>query len=407
MDFEDTKREAMFRAEVRGFLNTHATPLAVGEMVPDVFAACDLEVVEKAQAWQAIKKDDGWACLTWPKEYGGRDATPIEQVIWGQEEARYKVPPNIFSIGIGMLGPTLMKHGTEEQKLKYLERLARGDDIWCQLFSEPAAGSDVAGLRTRAIREGDDWIVNGQKIWTTGAHFCQYGMIITRSDPDAPKHKGLSYFIVDMQAPGVEVRPIRQINGGAMFNEVFFTDVRIPDANRVGEVGEGWRGALTTLMNERATIHARGLGALGPMELIQMASNVDGMRTKAIDDPSVRQRLADFYVRASGLKYVGYRTLTALSKGAVPGPENSIGKMVGGPLRQEMAQFGMELQGIAGSVMDTDYGCQLAYLSAPSGRIAGGTDEIMRNILAERVLGLPAEPRVDKDIPFKNISQGI
>ena len=366
-----------------------------------------LGVIKKAQTWQAIKKDNGWACLTWPKEYGGRDATPIEQVIWEQEEARYKVPPNIFSIGIGMLGPTLMKHGTERQKSKYLERLARGDDIWCQLFSEPAAGSDVAGLRTRAVRDGGDWVVNGQKIWTTGAHFCRYGMIITRTDPNAPKHKGLSYFIVDMQAPGVEIRPIRQINGSAMFNEVFFTDTRIPDADRVGEVGQGWRGALTTLMNERATIHARGLGALGPMELIQMAAKLDGRCTKAIDDPWVRQRLADFYVRASGLKYAGYRTLTALSKGPVPGPENSIGKMVGGPLRQQMAQFGMELQGIAGSVMDTDYGCQLAYLSAPGGRIAGGTDEIMRNILAERVLGLPPEPRVDKDIPFKDTLQGI
>ena len=407
MDFEDTKEEAEFRADARAFLNANATPFAVGEVAADQLAGNDPKLVKSAQAWQATKKDNGWACLTWPKEFGGRDATPIQQVIWSQEEAKFKVPPNIFGIGIGMLGPTLMAHGTEDQKSKYLERLARGDDIWCQLFSEPAAGSDVAGLRTRAVRDGDEWVINGQKIWTTGAHFCKYGMVITRSDPDAPKHKGLTYFIVDMEAPGVEVRPIRQINGGAMFNEVFFSDVRIPDANRVGDVNQGWRGAITTLMNERATIHARGLGTLGPMELLKIATEVDGPRGKAIDDSSVRQRLADFYVRANGLKYAGYRSLTALSKGSVPGPENSIGKMIGGPLRQEMAQFGMELQGSAGTLMDEEFGCQLSYLSAPGGRIAGGTDEIMRNILAERVLGLPAEPRVDKDVSFKDIPSGV
>ena len=232
-------------------------------------------------------------------------------------------------------------------------------------------------------------------------------MIITRTDPDAPKHKGLTYFIVDMNAPGVSINPIRQINDGTMFNEVFFTDVRIPDRQRVGAVNEGWQGAITTLMNERATIHARGLGAFGPMELLNIASQTEGLRTKAIDDASVRQRIADFYVRSSGLKYAGYRTLTALSKGAVPGPENSIGKMIGGPLRQQMAQFGMELQGIAGNLMDCDDACQQAYLTAPSGRIAGGTDEVMRNILAERVLGLPAEPRVDKDVSFRDIPQGV
>ncbi|MEM7253218.1 MAG: acyl-CoA dehydrogenase family protein [Pseudomonadota bacterium] len=407
MDFEDTQEEADFRAEARAFLDKHATALEPGEVVKDQFSRNDPSLVESAKTWQALKKDNGWACLTWPTAYGGRDASPIQQVIWTQEESRYRVPPNIFAIGIGMLGPTLMKHGTDEQKSKHLERLARGDDIWCQLFSEPAAGSDVAGLRTRAVRDGDDWIINGQKIWTTGAHFCDYGMVITRSDPDAPKHKGLTYFIVDMTAPGVEIRPIQQINGGAMFNEVFFTDVRIPDSNRVGEINEGWQGAITTLMNERATIQSRGIGPLGPMELIRMASETEGLRGKAIDDNAVRQKLADFYVKTAGLKYAGYRTLTALSKGAIPGPESSIGKMVGGPLRQSMAEFGMELQGIAGSLMDSEDGCQLAYMSAPSGRIAGGTDEIMRNILAERVLGLPAEPRVDKDVSFRDIPKGV
>ncbi len=256
------------------------------------------------------------------------------------------------------------------------------------------------------MRDGEEWVVNGQKIWTTGAHFCKWGMVITRTDPDRPKHKGLTYFIVDMESPGVEVRPIRQMNGGTGFNEVFFTDVRIPDENRVGEVNEGWRGAITTLMNERATIGARPLQGVKPEDLLRLAGEVETARGPAVEDGAVRQQIADFYVKASGLRYTSYRTLTRLSRGEIPGPENSIHKMIGGPLRQQMAAFAMELQGIAGALMDERFQAQLSYLGAPGGRIAGGTDEIMRNILAERVLGLPEEPRVDKDVPFNEIPSG-
>ncbi|MBW2280769.1 MAG: acyl-CoA dehydrogenase family protein, partial [Deltaproteobacteria bacterium] len=305
-----------------------------------------------------------------------------------------------FSIGLGMMGPTIMAHGTDEQKERFLARMARGDDIWCQLFSEPAAGSDLAGLRTSAVRDGDDWVINGQKIWTTGATYCKWGMVITRSDPNAAKHDGLTYLIVDMESPGIEIRPIKQINGASGFNEVFFSDVRTPDSLRVGAVGDGWRGATTTLMNERASIGGGG-GGLRAEDLLGLAKKVG-----RLDDSSVRQRIADFYVRASGLKYTGYRTQTAISRGSIPGPEASIGKLVGAPMMQELASFGIDLQGSAGVLIDRDFGCQDSYLGSPGMRIAGGTDEIMRDIIARRVLRLPTEPRVDKGVPFNQIPSG-
>ena len=198
MDFNDTAQEAEYRSQVRDFLSQHAEPYPPGRRAPAFASVSSEEAIKASQAWQATKFDHGWACLTWPKEYGGQNASSIEQVIWAQEEGQFQTPANIFTIGIGMLGPTIMKHGTAEQKSAYLPRLARGDDIWCQLFSEPGAGSDLAALRTRAVRDGDDWVINGQKIWTSGAHYCRYGMVVTRSDPNQPKHKGLTYFIVDM-----------------------------------------------------------------------------------------------------------------------------------------------------------------------------------------------------------------
>jgi alkylation response protein AidB-like acyl-CoA dehydrogenase len=402
VDFNDTKAEAEFRAQARAFLDKHMKPLSAGETSNMMMERDDPDTIKKAQTWQATKKDNGWAVLTWPKEFGGREATPIQSVIWNQEEAKYRVPPNIFAIGLGMLGPTIMTHGTADQKTRYIPKMARGDEIWCQLFSEPAAGSDLAGLRTSAVKKGDDWIVNGQKIWTTGAHFSKWGMIVTRTDPTVPKHAGLTYFIVDMHSPGVEIRQIKQINGGSGFNEVFFSDVKIPDSQRLGRVGDGWRVALTTLMNERASIGGGG-GGLRVDDLIRTAKNAEWNGKPALEDGAVRQKIADFFVRSSGLKYTGYRTLTALSRGTTPGPESSIGKLVGAPLGQEVAAFAMELQGIAGSALGD---AQEAYLGSPGLRIAGGTDEIMRNILAERVLRLPPEPRLDKDTAFRDVPTG-
>ncbi len=412
MDFNDTPEEAAFRAEVRAWLDANAQRLGAGERAPGLAEGRGSPgAVQRAQGWQAKKADAGWACITWPKEYGGRGATAIQSVIWNQEEGRYKGPVNIFGIGQGMLGPTIMAHGTDEQKQRYLRPMLRGEEIWCQLFSEPSAGSDLAGLRTSAVRDGDDWIINGQKIWTTGAHYCKWGMIVTRSDPAAEKHRGITYFIVDMQSPGIDIRPIRQINGVSGFNEVFFTDVRVPDRNRVGAVNEGWRGAITTLMNERASIGGGAAGGPDFGDLIGLAKRTKCDGHPAFEDRGVRQRLAHFYSRLKGLQYTGYRTQTALSRGAIPGPESSIGKLVGAPLRQEMASFAIDLQGAAGAMIDKasapDEGAwQQAYLSAPGIRIAGGTDEIMRNIIAERVLHLPPEIRADKNLPFKDIPTG-
>jgi alkylation response protein AidB-like acyl-CoA dehydrogenase len=402
MDFNDTPAEAEFRAKARAFLDKHMTRLNPGEVNNMLSERDDPDTLKRAKAWQATKRDNGWAVLTWPKEFGGQDATPIQSVIWNQEEAKYRVPPNVFAIGLGMLGPTIMAHGTPEQKEKYIPKMTRGDEIWCQLFSEPAAGSDLAGLRTSAVKKGDDWIINGQKIWTTGAHFSKWGMIVTRTDPTVAKHAGLTYFIVDMQSPGVEIRQIKQINGGSGFNEVFFTDVKIPDSNRLGRVGDGWRVALTTLMNERASIGGGG-GGMRTEDLIRQARDAEWNGRPAIEDSLVRQKIANFYIRASGLKYTGYRTLTALSKGTTPGLESSIGKLVGAPMGQDVAAFAMELQGLAGGKLGA---AQEAYLGSPGLRIAGGTDEIMRNILAERVLRLPAEPRLDKDTAFRDVPTG-
>src|SRR5262245_5251876 len=411
MDFDDTPEEAAFRARARGWLEQNAKPRDPDGEAPDPLREReDKDAIRASKAWQARKFDAGWACLTWPKEYGGQDLGRMEQVIWNQEEARFATPANIYAIGHGMLGPTILAHGTPEQKKRYVAEMARGQVVWCQLFSEPGAGSDLAGLRTSAVRKGDEWSLSGQKIWSTLAHFSDFGMIVTRTDPDAAKHAGLTYFIVDMHAPGIEVRPIRQINGATGFNEVFLNDVRVSDASRLGGVGDGWRVALTTLMNERVAIGA-GTGSGRVRDLFRLARGARLHGRPAIESDAVRQRLADFYIRAKGLQYTGYRTLSAISRGATPGPEGSIGKAVGAPLGQEMASFAMELQGAMGAIHDAEVApqealWQEAYLASPGLRIAGGTDEILRNIIAERVLGLPPEIRVDKDRPFREIPGG-
>lgn len=406
MDFKDTPEEAAFRVKARAFLEQHLKPLAPGENAPGLLDENDDEVAW-AKAWQATKFDNGWAVLTWPKEYGGQAMGRLEAAVFSQEEARFQTPPEIYGIGHGMLGPTLMAHGTEEQKERYLEEMARGQMVWCQLFSEPAAGSDLAGLRTTAVREGESWRINGQKIWSTGAHFCDYGMIVTRTDPNLPKHDGLTYFIVDMKDPGVECRPIKQINGGSGFNEVFFSDVVVPDSQRLGGIGEGWKVSITTLMNERVSIGAGGAGGRS-RELFRLARECTRGGRSAFEDASVRRRMADILITSRGLQFTGYRIQSALARGVTPGPEGSISKAIGAPLAQQMASFAMEMQGALGGVCDPelasqDGAWQEMYLGSPGLRIAGGTDEILKNIIAERVLGLPAEHRVDKGIPFRDV----
>ena len=283
--------------------------------------------------------------------------------------------------------------------------MASGEEIWCQLFSEPAGGSDLAGLRTRAERDGDGWVVNGQKIWTSGAHYSQWGILITRTDPNVPKHKGLTMFFLRMDTPGIDIRPIKQANGQSGFNEVYLTDVRIPDSQRLGAVGQGWTVSLTTLMNERLSIGSGMPTGFG--ELFDFCMNLQLEDGAAVDDRAVRSRLASFAVRASGLRYTGMRAISALSKGETPGPENSIGKLVAGATMQELAAFALDLQGQAGVLTGPDALDQARFqamlMRSPATRVEGGTDEILRNIIAERVLGLPGDIRVDKDVPFHAI----
>ncbi len=411
MDFNDTPEEAEYRARVRAWLDENAKLRVPGAPAHGLLIEGETDdVIAEAKAWQATKSDAGWACLRWPKQYGGQEATAIQSVIFSQEEARYDTPAPIYGIGHGMLGPTIMAHGTEEQKQRFLPKMAHGEEVWCQMFSEPDAGSDLAGLKTSAVRDGDDWIINGQKIWTTGAQFCKWGMIITRTDPNVVKHAGLTYFIVDMEAPGVEIRPIRQMNGGAGFNEVFFTNMRTPDANRLGGVGDGWRVAITTLMNERSSIGSGLGGGGGIKELIRVAQKLELNGRPAIEDGSVRQRIAEFSVRRSGVKFTGQRGLSALSRGETPGPEAAIGKLVAAVMAQQMGDFALELMGAGGILSGDDVPFestfQAIYMAMPGLRLAGGTDEILRNIIAERVLGMPGEPRMDKGKPFKDIPSG-
>lgn len=401
MDFNDTPEEARFREDA-------ATWLADNAPHDDAFRA--LTPLEQAKQWQKQKYDAGWACIGWAPEFGGRGASPIEEVIWRQEESQYDLPANFFLIGQGMIAPTLMAWASDKDKARYLPPLASGEEVWCQLFSEPAGGSDLAALRTRAERDGDEWVINGQKIWTSGAHFSDYGVIVVRTDPTVPKHKGLSYFYVDMKAMGVEIKPIKQLTGDSDFNEVYFNDVRVSDQQRLGEVGQGWQVSLTTLMNERAAIGG-GFGQMDVALAMAVAQKVEIDGRPALEDASVRARLANWYVQESGLKYTGYRSLTALSRGALPGPENSIGKLVGAPKMQAMSSYLMDLLEASGAITDeslaTEAGIiQRAYMGAPGLRIAGGTDEIMANIIAERVLGLPQEPRLDKGIPFNEVPTG-
>jgi acyl-CoA dehydrogenase len=409
MNFDDTPEQAHFRARARAWLDANAPHELADDIAGAVygsFALRSADIIAASKAWAKKKADAGWACLTWPKDYGGHGASPIERVIWQQEEGIFNVLNTLFIVGHGMCAPTLMAHASEADRRRMLPRMAAGEDIWCQLFSEPAAGSDLAGLRTKATRQGDGWIINGQKIWTSFAQYADYGIILTRTDPTMPKHRGLTMFFVNMHSPGIEIRPIRQANGMSGFNEVFFTDVQIPDTQRLGAAGDGWNVSLTTLMNERLSIG--GTISTGFEWLFDFCCHFDTGDGLAVDDPAIRSRLANWAAMASGLKYTGYRAISALARGETPGPENSIGKLVAGAMLQQIASFALELQGQAGILTDPALApdaarAQFMMLRAPASRLEGGTDEILRNIIAERVLGLPPDIRIDKNIPFNQL----
>ena len=407
MDFNDTPQEAEFRAKCRAWLEANAELKTKKTNSAKNMNIGNKSLLEAAAEWQKKKYDAGWAMIHWPKEFGGIGATPIERIIWAQEESKFNVPKGIYEIGLGMAGPVMMEYATDEQKERFLPPMAEGKEIWCQLFSEPSAGSDVAGLRSKAVQNGKNWVVNGQKVWTSGAHFSDFGILVVRHDPGLEKHKGLTFFFVDMKSPGIEVKPIKQLTGGSSFNEVYFNDVVIPDSQRLGEIGDGWKVAITTLMNERLAVgDADGVDANEAFELAKK-HNKDG--EQLIENNAVRESIADWYCEASGLKNTKLRTMSALSRGDTPGPEASITKIVSANKLQAIGNFGMDSSDMSGMLMNEESDFikfQMAWMGAAGLRIAGGTDEILKNIIAERVLGLPQEARADKGLAFKDIPSG-
>jgi alkylation response protein AidB-like acyl-CoA dehydrogenase len=407
MNFEDTAEEATYRQQVQDWLAANA-----GDLATDSHDS-RAESVSDAKAWQAKKYAAGYVGITWPKAVGGQGGTAMQQIIFNQEESKRSAPTALYAIGLGMCIPTVFSHAlSPDIAARYVPPAMKGEQVWCQLFSEPSAGSDLAGARTRAERDGDDWVINGQKVWTSGAHLSDYGIVVCRTDPSVPKHKGLTMFIVDMKAPGVEVRPIKQMSGGSEFNEVFFTDVRIADTHRLGAVNDGWKVSLTTLMHERLAVGGKPASAPGVQEMIELAKAIELEEGNALEQSHVRQQIAEAYINDRGIALTRMRTISALSSGRTPGPESSISKIVIANTMQDMGSFAADLAEGSGAMMGADSPdlphlsrFQMSYIGAAGLRIAGGTDEILRNIIAERVLGLPGDIRPDKDIPFSEATR--
>jgi alkylation response protein AidB-like acyl-CoA dehydrogenase len=407
LDFDDSPEEAEFRAEVRAWLKQHAEPRRSGQVTQlDPQAR-----LERARRFLAAKGAQGYSAITMPKELGGLGGTEIQELIFLQEQAQFDIDTlhgsDFFAVGLELCGGTIMRCGTEEQRRRFIGPLLRGEEIWCQLFSEPGCGSDLAAVRTRAVRDGDDWLVTGQKVWTTGGHFSDYGLALTRTDPTVPKHQGLTMFIIDMKQPGVEVRPIRQMSGEAEFNEVFLDKVRVLDSFRIGPVGGGWKVALTTLGQERST--AAALSFVEWQRLLELAQKTMLNGQPAIADGRIRERLAECWLNNFGVRLLSYRNQTALAHGAVPGPQESMAKFIITQQGQRSAITALDMLGTLGSLSAKMLGedwhpIEYAWFWSPAFRIAGGTDEILHNILAERVLGLPAETRVDREAPFNQLS---
>jgi alkylation response protein AidB-like acyl-CoA dehydrogenase len=399
MNFDDAPEDATYRAGARQWLELHAPAYSL----PQNELVSEGRMVDLARAWQSLKAQAGYAGIAWPREVGGQGGTPLQHLVFQHEESRFRVPTMLFAVGLGMCVPTLISMLPGPQALPFVERAKYGRDIWCQLFSEPAAGSDLAGIHTRAHLEGDSWIVSGQKVWTSYAHYSTHGLLLTRTDPGVPKHQGLTMFYVDMRSPGIETRPIRTLRGEADFNEVFLSNVRIADTQRLGAVGGGWQVALKTLMNERMAI-GKPADAPGAVELMSLATSITDDRGRPqIENPAVREMIARTYVIDTGLEFLKMRAQTALERGQQPGPEAAIGKLLMAKARQDLGAFALDLLESAGLGDTADargHAFLDHYLLASGLRIAGGTDEILRSVIAERVLGLPGDLRVDKDLPF-------
>ncbi|TMM18615.1 MAG: acyl-CoA dehydrogenase [Actinobacteria bacterium] len=397
MDLDDTPQQAAYRSQVRSWLEQHASeaPALEGpEAITD-----EQELIAARRAWQGKLAEGGLAGVTWPKEFGGQGLGPIEQVICNQEIGRARVPGILDAIGVGMLGPTIIAHGTDEQKARYLGPMLHADEVWCQLFSEPAAGSDLAAVQSRARQQDDgSWRLSGQKVWTTNAQFAAFGLLLARTDPDVPKHKGLTMFIVPIDAPGVTVRGLRQISGEAEFNEVFFDDVPLAAEAVVGGVGNGWATALTTLMFERVTI---GLGSEGlgynSSRFARAIARVEDARR----DPEVRRELGEVASELIAVRFTGYRTLTALQRGQIPGPEAGLAKVTIVSSAIKAGDLIADVLGPDALAQDSEWAYMISFL--PGLKSAGGTEEILRNTIGERVLGLPPAPRLDKGVPFSEL----
>jgi alkylation response protein AidB-like acyl-CoA dehydrogenase len=383
VDLRDTPDEAAFRSELRAWLADNLPEELRGHR------GGEGRFEELGREWSRKLADAGYVGLTWPREYGGAGAPYSHQAVFLEELARAEAPQHIGVIGLGMAGPTIIAHGTDEQKARYLPKILTAEEIWCQGFSEPEAGSDLAGLRSSAVLDGagDRFVVNGQKVWSSYAHIADWCILVARSDPDVPRHQGLTYLVVDMRSPGVEVRPLRQITGEAEFNEIFFTDVLVPRANVLGEVGQGWQVAMTTLLHERGTL---GFALTAALE-VAVRKLTALVRERAPDDPVIRERLAREWIVLQGLKYTNYRALTKLMQTGVPGPEGSGAKLTFSEANQRVTKLALELLGPESQLLNGNGGSYWQYqqLRSRGNTIEAGTSEVLRNIIAERVLGLP------------------
>ena len=412
---EDSGERAAFRAAFRGWV---AEVLEPGWM--EAIEGGDEDGYAKVRtaaerngwnvlSWMRMIGESGYGAPLWPKAYGGLSGEPWMQQLVREELSRWRLPlfgPNI--LGVGLAGPTIIAHGTDEQKERFLRRILTGEDLWCQLFSEPGSGSDLASLGTRAVRDGDEWVINGQKVWTSIAQFSKYGMLLARTDPNVPKHDGLTYFILEMNSPGVDVRPLRQMTGSSEFNEVYLTDVRIPDNRRVGDINDGWRCARTTLANERDTIAGVSLdptALFGGVAKDPWQAFLDHVRDRR--DPAVRQRLAQLYIEKEVRDITVFRANSARMRGEQPGPEGSVNKVFNAELNQRRTDFAVTASGMAGVAwMPGDKAAEMrahGFLRARANTIEGGTSEVLRNQVAERVLGLPRDDGAERNVPWREL----
>jgi alkylation response protein AidB-like acyl-CoA dehydrogenase len=395
MDLSFSPDEERFRERVQKFLRENLPPgwaqAGAGSR------PAGMTVTEFLKDWQHRLFDNGFLGMAWPKEYGGQGASQLEMAIFNEEVARFRAPGPLNVLGLTMAGPTIITHGTDEQKTRFLSKILSCEEIWCQGFSEPNSGSDMAAARTRAELQGDEFVVNGQKVWTTLAHIADWCMLLVRTDPDAPKHRGLSYLLVDMHSPGITVKPLRQMTGESEFNEMYFDEVRVPRANLLGPLNEGWRVATTTLMNERGTSALASVMRYRIVfdEIADLARATIRDGRPATEDPVVRQQMAQFYVELEMMRFTAYRTFSKILRGGNPGPEGSISKIAWSELNQRMMEFVMGLEGPASQLMrESPHAVQKGrwqhhFLRSRANTIEAGTSEIQRNIIAERVLGLP------------------